>query len=120
MPTPSTDGGSSTARSASRDLRDSWIFRVAVLLLVLVAAFALSRGCASAGRNVSPDEAVEIARASTAPQREKHYVRFVQQGIPPHPYWAVSLYDVGARGRRTNITVVLIDATTGDIVRRSR
>jgi hypothetical protein len=117
---PFTDGGSSTARSAGRDLRDSWIFRVAVLVVVLVAAFGLSRGCASAGRNISSDEAVEIARNSTEPQRDKHYVRFVQQGIPPHPFWAVSLYDVDDRGRRTNITVVLIDATTGDIVRRSR
>jgi hypothetical protein len=119
VPTPSTDGGSSTARSVGRDLRDSRVFRVVLLVAILLLAFGLTRGCASAGRNVSSDEAVEIARESVDEQRDKHQVRFVQQGIPPHPYWAVSLYDVNARGRWTNVTVVLVDAETGRVVRRT-
>lgn len=118
MPTPSTDDGGSTARKPVRDLRDSWIFRVAVLVAVLLAAFGVARGCGSAGRNVSSDEAVEIARKSTDFEPDRVQVRFVQQGIPPHPFWAVSLYDVNARGSPTDVEIVLIDAETGDIVRR--
>jgi hypothetical protein len=118
VPTLSTDGGSSTERKPGRDLRDSWIFRVAVLVAVLLAAFGVARGCGAAGRNVSSDEAVEIARKSTDFEPDRVQVRFVQQGIPPHPFWAVSLYDVSAAGRPTKVEVVLIDAETGKVVRR--
>jgi hypothetical protein len=89
-----------------------------VLVVVLLVAFGVSRGCASAGRNVSSDEAVEIARNSTTFEPDKWQVRFVQRGIPPRPAWAVSLYDVGARGRPTEVHVFLIDAATGAILER--
>jgi hypothetical protein len=89
------------------------------LAVVLLFAFVVARGCASAGRDVSSDEAVEIAREAVGDERDKHQVRFVQQGIPPHPYWAVSLYDLGALGRPINVVVVLVDADTGRIVRQS-
>jgi hypothetical protein len=68
---------------------------------------------------VSSDEAVEIARTSISVEREEVQVRFVQEGIPPHPYWAVSLYDLGARRQPINVIVVLVDADTGRVVRRS-
>ena len=119
MPTRSIDDDNSPSRKVARDLRDSWLFRVAVLAVVLLLAFGLARGCASQGRNVSSDEAVEIARNSTDFEPERVQVRFVQQGIPPHPYWAVSLYDVDAGGRPTEVKVVLVDASTGQIIRRS-
>jgi len=90
-----------------------------LLLVVLLLALVVARGCASAGRNVSSDEAVEIAREAVAEERDKHQVRFVQQGIPPHPYWAVSLYDLDAQGRWSKVTVVLVDADTGRVVRQS-
>jgi hypothetical protein len=89
-----------------------------VLLAVLLAAFAVSRGCGAAGRNVSSDDAVAIARKSTSFEPDKVQVRFVQQGIPPRPLWAVSLYDVDARGRPSRVQVVLVDASSGQIVKR--
>ena len=46
---------------------------------------------------------------------ERHQVRFVQQGIPAHPFWAVSLYDEGPSGRPTRYEVYLVDATTGEV-----
>ena len=118
MPTPSTDGGSSTARKAGRDLRDSWIFRVAVLVVVLIAALGVARGCASAGRNISSDEAVQIARESTEFKPDRVQVRFVQSGIPPRPRWAVSLYDVDKLGRPTEVHLVIVDTATGAILER--
>jgi hypothetical protein len=114
--TSSTDGDNSRSSTARRDLRDNWVFRVAALVVVLFAAFLVSRGCASEGRNVSQDEAVAIARESTTFQPDKVQVRFLQQGIPPRPTWAVSLYDVDARGRPTTAQVIIVDASTGEVV----
>jgi hypothetical protein len=91
---------------------------VLALLVVLLAAFALSRGCASAGRNVSSDDAVAIARSAARFEPERVQVRFVQQGIPPHPLWAVSLYNLDDEGRPSRVQVVLVDAGTGKILRR--
>ena len=116
MPTPSTDGDSSAARSPARDLRDSWIFRLAALVVVLLAAFGVARGCGSAGRNVSSDEAIAIARKSTTFQPDKVQIRFIQRGIPPRPAWAVSLYDVSPRGLPINVHVVVVDANTGTVL----
>ena len=118
MPTPSSGAGSSAARRPARDLRDSWVFRLAALLVVLLAAFAVSRSCASAGRNVSSDDAVAIARNSASFDPDKVQVRFVQQGIPPRPLWAVSLYNLDDEGRPSRVQVVLVDASTGEILRR--
>jgi hypothetical protein len=115
VPTSSTDGDNSRS-STRRDLRDNWVFRVAALVVVLFAAFLVSRGCASEGRNVSQDEAVAIARESTTFQPEKVQVRFLQQGVPPRPIWAVSLYDVDDRGRPTKVELIIVDASTGKVV----
>lgn len=116
MPTSSTDDDSSRNRKVASDFRDSWIFRLVALLVVLLAAFGVARSCGSAGRNVTADEAVVIARESTDFKPDKHQVRFYQQGIPPRPLWAVSLYDLGPRGRPVRVHLVVVDATTGAVV----
>ena len=87
-----------------------------MLLAALVAAAGVARGCGSAGRNVTSEEAIEIARDFWKSDAEKAQVRFFQQGIPPQPVWAVSLYDLDAQGRRTNVRTVVVNATTGEIV----
>jgi hypothetical protein len=118
VPTPSTGNGNSPAPDVGpyRDLRDSRWFRVAVLLVVLVFAGVVARGCGSAGRNVSSEQAIEIARDFWKSDAEKAQVRFFQQGIPPKPVWAVALYDLDAQGRRVNVRTVVVSATTGEIV----
>jgi len=116
VPTSSTDDDSSRNRKVASDFRDSWIFRLAALLVVLLAAFGVARSCGSAGRNVTADDAVVIARESTDFTPDKHQVRFFQQGIPPRPLWAVSLYDLGTRGRPVRVHLVIVDATTGAVV----
>lgn len=120
MPTSSTGDASSPNRKVARDLRDSWIFRLAALLVVLLAAFGVARSCGSAGRNVTADEAVAIARESTDFQPDKHQVRFFQRGLRPRPLWAVSLYDLGPRGRPIRVHLVIVDATTGAVVEQRR
>lgn len=115
---PSTENDSSQAPSAgpARDLRDSWWFRGAVLVVVLVLAGVVARGCGSAGRNVTEEQAVEIARDYWNFDAEKHQVRFFQQGIPPQPVWAVSLWNEDEQGRKTHMRTIVVNATTGEAV----
>ena len=118
MHTPSTGNGNSPSPSPApiRDLRDSWWFRGVVLVVALLLAAVVARGCGSAGRNVSSEQAIEIARDYWHSDAEKAQVRFFQRGIPPQPVWAVSLYDVDEQGVRTNVRTVVVSATTGEIV----
>ena len=87
-----------------------------VLLVALLLAAVVARGCGSAGRNVSSDQAIEIARDYWKSDAEKAQVRFFQRGIPPQPVWAVSLYDLDEHGMKTNIRTVVVSAATGEIV----
>jgi hypothetical protein len=112
--TPSIDDGSSARR---RDLRDRTWFRLAALAAVLLAAFLVTRGCASAGREISSERAVEIARDAIDFTPERTQVRFVQRGIPVQAYWAVSLYNTDSRGRPQKTEVLLVDARTGGVTR---
>lgn len=118
MPTPSTGNGNSPSPSPApiRDLRDSWWFRGVVLVVALLLAAVVARGCGSAGRNISSEQAIVIARDYWHSDAEKAQVRFFQRGIPPQPVWAVSLYDVDELGVRTNVRTVVVSATTGEIV----
>jgi hypothetical protein len=88
-----------------------------VLLLagVLLAAFAVSRSCGSTDRPVSKDEALEIARDAATITPDHVQIRFVQRGIPPREYWAVSLYTIGEDDHPQQIELLLVNARTGEI-----
>jgi hypothetical protein len=116
VPTPSTDADSSPSPKPARDLRDSWLFRAGVLLVVLVLAGVVARGCGSAGRNVTSEQAIEIAKDFWKSDATEARVRFFQQGIPPQPVWAVSIWDLDEQGRMVNVRTVVVNATTGDVV----
>ncbi len=88
-------------------------------MVVLVVGLLYAKGCGSAGRNISQDEAVALAKEHATFVPDKYLVRFVQQGIPPQPYWGVSLYDVGPQGQTTRYEVYLVNATTGEVTRTS-
>lgn len=103
--------------SPSRDLRDSWRFRLGALAVVLLVALLSARAC-STDREVSQAEAVATAREKTSWEPDRVQVRLVQRGIPPRAVWAVSLYDVDANGSPTRVNLVLVDGRTGEIVPR--
>jgi hypothetical protein len=85
--------------------------------MVLIAALLFSRGCGSKGRDVSQDEAVALARKEVSFDPDRYQIRFLQRGVPPHPYWGVSFYDVGPSGAPTKVELYLVDATTGEVTR---
>jgi hypothetical protein len=106
----------SSAAESSRGLRDRPLGKVLAVGVVLLAAFALSRACASAEQNVSSERAVEIARSSVAFTPEEVQVRFLRRGVPSRAIWAVSLSLVDDQGTPQRIRVVLVDARSGEIV----
>jgi hypothetical protein len=90
---------------------------VVALLAVLGLAFVVARGCIDADRDVSSQQAIEIAEREARFEPERTQVRFVQQGIPPRGFWAVSLYTLDADNRPDRVQLVLVDAKTGEVKR---
>jgi hypothetical protein len=115
-----SDAGSEPA--PSRPLRDRPIVRVLVLLVVLALAFVATKSCASRDTNVDSDEAIEIARQEIDYEPERVMVRFTPRGFDSRPFWSVSLSKLDDDGRLEQVTVVLVNARTGDVeqVQRGR
>ena len=82
----------------------------------------LTRVAGRTNPHVTDERAVAIARSHIDFKPDGHAVRLVRRGIPPKPFWVVSYWQRGAGGGYKRITVVLVDANTGNIseVRRTR
>ncbi len=105
---------------ADRLRRVTWsrvLFMLALLAIGLVLVKVLDRGTPS----VSKQEALAIARPRAGFQPEDHQIRFIRRGIPPHGFWVVSYFIRKQGGGYRRITVVVVDASTGQVteVRRS-
>ena len=90
---------------------------VGLVVLGLVLARVLNHG----GASVSEERAVEVARAYAGFTPEGHNIRLIRRGIPPRPFWAVSFWIKDDTGDPTRVTVVVVNADTGDVteVRKS-
>jgi hypothetical protein len=95
--------------------RDSAAGKVALLAVVLLAAFLVSRSCGSSETGVSKEEATEIARGEIDFTPERTQVRYLKRGLQSQAYWAVSLSTVAPDGSLDHVVVVLVDAATGDV-----
>jgi len=84
---------------------------VAIVVIGLTLTRVLDRG----GARVSEERAVEIARPHVDFTPEGHNIRLVRRGIPPRPFWAVSFWIRDATGKLTRVTVVLVNADTGEV-----
>jgi hypothetical protein len=120
---PEPGNGRPPAQPAPRrGLRDSTLGRVALLATVLLIAALAARTCASQNREISQDEAIEIAVESVGfePCSEQICVqiRYLQRGIPVRGYWLVGLArDVDENGEPIGAESVLVDVQTGDVSR---
>jgi hypothetical protein len=110
VPTP----GSSTPEH--KDLRDRTWFRIAILAALGLLIFAVSRGCQREGLDVSQDEAVAIAEEQVDFEPDEVQVRLLRQGVNFTQRWIVGLAQKRPNGARYNVTVVVIDAESGDVV----
>ena len=116
------DGRPPPEPTPRRGLRDSALGKLLLLGLVLGAAFVATRSCASTDRNISSEEAIEIAKdsASFEPCSQPLCVqsRYIPRGIPPRGYWGVVLApELDESGRPTTIERFLVDTATGDVSR---
>jgi len=94
----------------------------ALVVFVAFAVIALlaSRTCGSAGKPVTQQQAVEIARKQIDYQADGVNVRFLRRGVSEHPFWAVSLWTRGGGGGYDRITVVVVDAEDGSVAQVNR
>jgi len=82
--------------------------------VLLIAVFA-AKTCASRDTEISSDEATEIAREAIDFEPDQVMVRFIPKGAQSRPYWAVSFSTVAADGTLDDVTVVVVNAQTGEI-----
>ena len=103
-----------SAEPKPRGLRDRALGRVLMLGVVLVLAFAVTKGCGSDG-SLDADDAKRVAQSVQTFEPDQVQVRFFRRGVNSTPLWAVSLYQ-GTAKRPTRVQVVVVNATTGEIV----
>ena len=112
-----SSNGRKSAGTQVRDLRDRPLFRVAALVVVLLAAFLATKSCARHDNEISQDEAIAIAKEQINFVPDKVQIRYLPQGIPPVYFWAVSLYTL-KNGQPARVQVVLVNAKTGAVQKK--
>jgi len=105
-----------TVGGIGRTLRRRPAPGVVVLILALVGAFLVSRGCQRTQVRISEEQAVVIGQRQLDFEPQGHTIRMVLRGVPPKRHWAVSYFirRPGANSYR-KLTILLIDANTGKV-----
>jgi Peptidase propeptide and YPEB domain len=89
---------------------------LAVLGLVLVAAFVFAQTCQKDQVRVSKEQAIQTAREQVSFEPERTQIRMLRQGINSKPTWVVALSIPGeADGTFRRIALVKVDANTGEV-----
>jgi Peptidase propeptide and YPEB domain len=72
-------------------------------------------------KKISKDEALAIARPRIDFSPNGHQIRYLRRGIPSHGFWVVTYYIRNEAGKYKRVTVVFVDASTGEVteVRRT-
>lgn len=86
------------------------------MLVVLLAAFLVSRSCGSSETQISKERATEIARGVIDYEPDRVQVRYLKRGFQSEGFWAVSLSTVNADGSYDKTTVVVVNGQNGDVV----
>ena len=85
------------------------------MVAIVVIGLTLTRVLGRGGARISEERAVEIARPHVDFTPKGHNIRLVRRGIPPRPFWAVSFWIKDATGDPTRVTVVVVNADTGQV-----
>jgi hypothetical protein len=85
------------------------------MVVLIAVALVLSRVIGHGGARISEERAVAIARPQVDFKPEGYNIRLVRRGIPPRPYWAVSFWIKNSSGKATQVTLVLVNADTGQV-----
>jgi hypothetical protein len=87
-----------------------------VILGLLLVIFVASRSCQREGLDVSQEEAIEIAKQEVDFEPDDVQIRLLRQGVTYAQRWVVGLAELRANGERFNEVVVVVDASSGDVV----
>jgi len=104
-----------TIGDTARALRRRPAPGVVVIVIALVGAFLVSRGCQRTQVRISQEQAVVLGERQLDFDPQGHNIRAVQRGVPPRRYWAVTYYIRNERGGYRKLTVLLINANTGKV-----
>ncbi|HYY32081.1 MAG TPA: hypothetical protein VE693_00655 [Gaiellaceae bacterium] len=112
--------GSSTGDTAFRPslgerLRQVTWTRVAFMVALIAIGLVITRVLDRGGARISEGRAVAIARPQVDFTPEGHNIRLVRRGVPPRPFWAVSFWIKNSSGTTTRVTLVLVNADTGQV-----
>jgi hypothetical protein len=94
--------------------------RVAFMVALLALGLVLTRVLGRTTPKVSKADAVAVARPNVDFKPQGYNIRLVRQGIPPRPVWAVSFWIRKAGGGFSRITLVLVDANSGQVMQVRR
>jgi hypothetical protein len=75
----------------------------------------VARSCGRVETDIKREQAVEIARGEISYEPNLVQVRLLKRGLNSRPVWIVSLSQEQADGTLRNITVVVVDARSGEI-----
>jgi len=84
---------------------------------VLAAALLVSRSCGSSGVKVSKEKALAVAIRRVDFKPQCYQARVFRQGVKARAFWAVSLWTLDAKGDFERVALVVIDASSGGVVR---
>lgn len=88
---------------------------VLVMIVALVGAFLVSRGCQRSYTRITKDQAVAIGQRRVGFEPQGHEVRVILRGVPPTRFWGVRFWVRNAEGGYRKLTIVLVDANSGKI-----
>lgn len=110
-----------TAAQRARGLRGRPAGSVLFIAVLMLAIFLVARGCQTRGIELTQEEAIAIAKQEVDFTPDHVGVRLLRQGVRFTPHWAVSLSERRADGSLENITIVMVNAATGEVteVRRA-
>ena len=89
---------------------------MAVLVIVLGLAFAVSRGCQQSQIRITKEQAIATAEREIDFDSSSTQVRLLRQGLSSEPFWIVSLsIPTAQRDVFRRLAVVRVDANTGAV-----
>ncbi len=98
-----------------RGLRDRPLGKALILVVALLAAVLVARSCGKVDADLSREDAIAIAKDVVEFEPNLVQVRLMKRGLQSDSFWAVSLSVQQPDGRLENVTVVVIDARSGEI-----
>lgn len=112
--TPSATADAGALVRERQPIRPTWP-RVLVLVAVLMAAFFVAKSCQQSQVRVTKEQAVATAKRAVDFEPRITNVRLLRQGLGSKAFWFVNLSVGRDADQPRRLSVVKIDANTGEV-----